>query len=397
MSEKYFAINPQIDSPSRQKSRSKAVVPPRPPGRVASSLVVLNLDILRHILLFIEGHKDLLTAMSTCHALYNAGIQPLVRLPIVIREDAIRSFHDFMFSHSPATFLAFRALRLACYELSIEDTEPFLELLRRGTNLRQLELPFTVFSDNKGIGEAVVCLRELEELCIGCGFHNGIDRILTQLHSPLVKINIQFDNNDDTDPILDPALLLANFQNTLEQATIIAVPLLTSAFRYPKLMDLEIHLSGEPSLSVLATTFPNLQTLFISIAELGVERLRDLRDENVAFQNGRRCWESLTSVHADADVIYAMGLKNTFKSVTITSFKYPSVPLEILRTAISTTRTEALSLHLLDAPFSLSEMLIDAGNPSLSLELTLEILQGADDKIALASTCLPALNLAYRD
>ncbi len=44
----------------------------------------LNLDLLRHILFFIEIHKNFLAAMLTCHAFYDAGIQPLIQLPVPV-------------------------------------------------------------------------------------------------------------------------------------------------------------------------------------------------------------------------------------------------------------------------------------------------------------------------
>ena len=57
----------------------------------ATPRVELNLDILKHNLSLVDRRSDLLALMRSCHALYAAGIQPLVRLPIVITDQHIRS------------------------------------------------------------------------------------------------------------------------------------------------------------------------------------------------------------------------------------------------------------------------------------------------------------------
>lgn len=337
--------------------------------------------------------------MLTCHALYYAGIQPLVRLPITLDsdDDTIAPFHDFMLSHSPASFLAFRELHIVSDDLGSGDTKYVIELLKRGTRLRRIKLPYFILYNNEG-SEAVGCLKKLEELDIGDGYYDGIDRVLTRLHSPLAKINIQLDCVDyvvGEIPILDPVLLLANFQNTLERATITSFPFSTVNFCYPKLLDLELHLYEEPSLSVLVTAFPNLQTLLIdSYGGMEDQDLTDLRNQNMAFQDGHKCWESLTSVTADPGTLYGMGLRNTLKSVTITHIReLTSVRLSFLRVAISTTKTEALSLHLRHPPCSLSEVLSGVGNSLVSLELTVQIYEKDGHEKTLASRRLLALSL----
>lgn len=380
---------------------SKAVLPPWHTGRAASS--VLNLDVLCRILLFVDTHRDLLATMMTCHALYNAGIQPLVQLPIKIYAHTIHLFHDFMLAHSHLTFLVFRELRVE-YELEIpscEDTYLILELLERGTKLKQLELPSAIF-DTKEIGEAVVCLTELQELALEGPCYYSISRILTRLHSPLTNIDIVFENHgEDEDEDVDvdvtytknPVLLLANFQTTLERASITSSQFFSEDVCYPKLLDLDLQLSGGPSLSVLATAFPNLKTLSIGIkTEMEHAELTILRHQNVIFQDGRKCWESLISVHADSVALYAMGLKHTLKSVTIPPLrKLTPVHLSFLRAVISTTKTKALSLHLQETPGILSEVLCDVGNPLIFLELKLQIRWGVDHEKTLASTSPPTL------
>lgn len=392
MSWTHLMINMHIHSLSRQKPMSKAMGPPRHTGRAASS--VLNLDILCHILLFVETHKDLLATMMTCHTLYNAGTQPLVQLPIKIYADTIRPFHDFMLSHSPATFLAFREFLIDCDDLSPQDTDLILELLKRGSTLRRLELPHTVFDGNEGIGEAVASLTNLEELTVEGGYHAGIDRILARLHSPLAEISIYFESEhgNAADTHNNPVLLLANFQSTLERATIISAPFLSVDICYPKLLDLELHLSGGPCLSILATAFPNLQTLFIRTdTEMEVGELWTLRNQNIIFQDGRKCWEFLTVVNADYVALYAMGLERRIKCVTIASIEtLTSIHCSFLRTVLSATRTGALSLHLPDTPGILSEVFRDMGYPVVALQLTLDISWEVDHQKTLASTSLRA-------
>lgn len=174
----------------------------------------LGLDILRHMLFCIKTHNDLLAAMLTCHALYDAGIQPLVQLPVSIDGANIHSFHEFMLAHSPISFLAFREFRITWIDHLLEDTPLILELLQRGTNLRQLELFCDFFDVNKGVGEAVASLTELEEFFIQ-GYYSQTDHILARLRSPLTKIEIEFSDIDPPNAIV----LLSNHQNTLQQAT----------------------------------------------------------------------------------------------------------------------------------------------------------------------------------
>lgn len=360
-------------------------------GRRKSS--VLDLDTLRYILSFIETHDDLISAMLTCHALYDAGIQPLVRLPITIYEHEIRPFYDFMLSHSPITFLAFREFNIDWVYEPPEDTSLIIELLTRGTKLRQLKLPHSVLYDNEGVGEAIINLKELEEFAIEGGYYNAIDHILTRLYYPLTQVDVLFEDEDEDDS-LDPILLLANYQNTLERARIASAPLYSADVCYPKLLHLDIQLSGRPSLSILATVFPNLQNLFIK-AGAGMEEadLTDLRYQNIAFQEGRKRWEFLTSVTANFLALYAMGLKNKLKSLTIPRIRMPTAAhIPLLRTAISTTDTEELFLRLPDIPTNLSEVFRDGlRNPLVSVKFTLEIHRGINHEKTLASTSLPAL------
>ncbi|KAF7795833.1 hypothetical protein EIP86_007000 [Pleurotus ostreatoroseus] len=368
--------------------------PPQWHAYDAKSRVVLNLDIFSHIMTFVEHQKDLISAMLTCRSLYNAGIQPLVRLPLMLTEYNIRSFHDFMLSHSPASFLAFRSLDFMWVE-ELDDVPLVVELLQRAPKLRRLDLPGEVFYGNDTAVEVVASLTKLEELELIGAENEHSDVILNRLQCPLAKIRITF--RDDRDPIRQ----LANFSSTLERADVAGVTFFDTAPCYSKLVDLQFTRCERPSLSLLATAFPNLQTLKIDTQEslqhgLGnIEELEELRRRAIAFQEGHKCWEHLKSVTADIVALYAIGLKNSLRSLEVeTIFGKLRPPVaSCLRTVLSTTDTHTLSLSLPDTPGVLFEPFKDGlVRPLATLEINLSFFSKVDHEKTLLTAVLPPQN-----
>lgn len=109
---------------------------------INTETAALNFDILALIMEYVETRRDLLTVMSTCCALYTAGIQPLVRLHLCLRVSNIQSFHTFMISHDPASFAALHHLHFfAMYPFSKVQSALVSDLLTRGgTRLQRLEV-----------------------------------------------------------------------------------------------------------------------------------------------------------------------------------------------------------------------------------------------------------------
>ncbi|KAF7799456.1 hypothetical protein EIP86_010691 [Pleurotus ostreatoroseus] len=336
--------------------------------------ITLNLDILRHVLTFVETHKDLLSAMSTCHALYNAGILPLILLPIIFEEPDIRSFHDFMLSHSPASFIAFRQFYLDLNDdLPDADIPLIIELLERGTNLQSLNVPYDIFElgAHDGAAEAITKLTRLEEFTVTGPMPRSCEKMLSHLQSPLVSIDGYFDWPNDGHA--DPVLLLSNFQHSLEDVGFYHVVFSSTAFHYPKVTCLSLSQCDTLPLPVLTTVFPNLKELTISysLAQVTTEQIEELRSQNLAFHESEDRWASLTSVTADIVSLYVMGLQNSLSSLDITSLSsYSPVHDSYLRTLISTTKTRSLSLDLPDIPGALSTPFKDGlAAPLSSLDL----------------------------
>ncbi|KAF7797164.1 hypothetical protein EIP86_008356 [Pleurotus ostreatoroseus] len=344
----------------------------------ATPRVELNLDVLKHTLSLVDKRSDLLALMRSCHALYAAGIQPLVRLPIVITNQHIRSFHAFMLAHSPMTFVAFTSFDFFVWNASkVSDADiPLLtELLKRGINLRRLRLDPGILEDHTDLCKYIAELTKLEDLDIQGEAYDAVHLILARLQSPLTTLHVWFEDDDFEDPVP----LLANFRHTLQKANISYVRFGSVEIRYPMLTELEVDTCDPPALSVLTTAVPNLKKLRIDTGGrftfLGThtEELDQLRADNIAFQEDGNSWSSLVWVTGDITALYAMALQHQLNSLSISSVlkSLSEDDVHRLQDVLSTTKTHYLTLVLADNFEHLPQVFAGIQGPLLHLDLTL--------------------------
>lgn len=338
--------------------------------------------------------------MYTCRTLYNAGIQPLVRLHFSITERNIHSFYDFMLAHSPGSFLALHWCDLRKYQVTHRSGIPLaVELLQRAVNIRALYLPYGIMSEDNSVAQAVSSLTRLEDLSIYGPANGATDYVLANLQSPIAEICIFFAEEDARDVVLP----FRNFRTTLEQMTLSNVRFSSMEFTYPRIVFLELQNCDRPPLSILATAFPNVETLVLETKEYrweeieDTEQLEDLRNQNLAYQEGRMCWTSLRAVTADLVALYAMGLKNPLQFLEIElMLELLPTHVELLRAVISTIETKTLLLALPgtpSTPSALSELFRDgSAAPLVLLKLILLFDLQLDPEESLVSGCVITVN-----
>ncbi|KAJ3554594.1 hypothetical protein NM688_g3027 [Phlebia brevispora] len=321
----------------------------------------LNFDILARMMTFITRGKHLLAVMRSCHALYQAGVLPLVRLAAwSVDEYRLSSFYAFMINHSPISFIVFDHLCISCREeLSDAHNKMLIDLLERSTALQELEVDSSAVLDmDSGVPQAIASLTTLSSLTFSDpAAEEEINYILANLHSPLDYVSVFF-----VDDCEDPVPLLANFRQTLEQATFICVQLESTEFSYSRLTHLDLRLCYRPKLSVLMTAFPNLEDLKLDAGDhIGVDpeehpELEALRASNIQFQHDNGpMWKSLESVTADIASLFMLGLHMEIDGLYVESSVGCDVDAAWLRATLTLVSPKTLRLSCWDSPAVLAQ------------------------------------------
>ncbi|KAJ3552458.1 hypothetical protein NM688_g4140 [Phlebia brevispora] len=286
-----------------------------------SFMSTLNLDVFTVLMTFIRERKDLLSLMSTCHALYVAGVQHLIRLSTdCIPGLKLRSFHTFMLSHSPASFAALRRFSLKDdLEPAPEDVGYLTSLLKRSVRLEDLRLPSSVLNADSNLPLVVASLKSLVSLHF-VSTSPAVESTLLLLHSPLKALNVSFSDHEQ-----DPIPFLAEFQHTLEKASLTHVNIMHPDFGFTKLTELELIHCILPRLSVLMVAFPNLTALTLLDQGDGTVvvlahaiRQQVVRPQNIAFQANGHHWKSLRSLTTNTFYLYTLGLQRKLDVLKIT-------------------------------------------------------------------------------
>lgn len=294
-----------------------------------SRLKSLNFDILAAMIPWIRNRKDLYSFVTTCSDLYNISAPALLSFHHRIGTRNLRGFYDFLISKSPTSFTALRSLDLYFSRYPVMDQYPeehsvrmLNDILSRAQNLQHLEVHGDILYNDPSLYQTLKSLRSLKTLSLPpcCGPGNRQQTMITQLQSPLTKLN--YDNILDAN--MDPISLLANFRHTLEElafsvGNISYDPNLTRDMSYPKLVNLKLSGIQDPPLSILIPAFPNLQTLDIQTS--GSYDDNDTRDKNIRFQANYpfQRWY-LLSLTGDVRSLFVLGLQCRVPKLTIANF-----------------------------------------------------------------------------
>ncbi|KAJ3532540.1 hypothetical protein NM688_g7405 [Phlebia brevispora] len=269
---------------------------------------LLDFDILSCIMSHISAREDLLSCMRTSSSLYTAGIPLLLSFPCLILPQRLRSFHEFLVSRAPASFLNLRDVFFVLYrhDITSTDIELFKDILRKASALEKLRLFGDVLGEDGEARDIVVSLNTLKTLRIYHDSDDEKDLILSRLQAPLEDVRVDFSQKRDV------FSLLADFRNTLETINITGARFSGTDLCYRNVTSLEISYYDELRLSVLVPALPNLQKLDVAFSEMTMEdpEMEALREDNLQFQQARvsPMW-NLTFLSADANSLYALALQ----------------------------------------------------------------------------------------
>ncbi|KAF7791022.1 hypothetical protein EIP86_001981 [Pleurotus ostreatoroseus] len=227
----------------------------------------------------------------------------------------LRSFHDFLSSSAPTSFLSLRDLKFSG-RTERADFDIMADILKHATNLRSLTVGTRgVLRLREDVVEAISSLSGLKSLLIRHEDPNATYFTLRRLEAPLTHLHLEVDDYNTP-----PLPSLSNFQDTLEDLFLQRVTLTDVPFSFCKLTRLHLNFCPEPLLSVLVNAFPNLEVLVLkSVYKSVPDGLRDreeLRADNIEFQVHKQ-WHSLKSLTVDELGIRAMSLQTEVDSVVL--------------------------------------------------------------------------------
>ncbi|KAJ3538521.1 hypothetical protein NM688_g6508 [Phlebia brevispora] len=245
----------------------------------------LNIDVLRYAMSHVERREDFLSFMLASSHLYHVGIPILLAFPYIVTSGSLPSFVKLLDSKGPMGYFALRDLEFSFeFDKSLKrpQAKSIADVLRKATSLHALGLIGTVLVSDGENARATSSLTRLRRLQLDTWSADGVESILTQLHSPLRRVEVRL--------VLDKPDILSNlthFCDTLEHATISSGTLLSSPVCYRNLTSLETYCNGF-RLAVFAPAMPKLQrlrmyTMDFMFGSKDVE-LAALRNENLRFQ-----------------------------------------------------------------------------------------------------------------
>ncbi|KAF7791020.1 hypothetical protein EIP86_001979 [Pleurotus ostreatoroseus] len=297
---------------------------------------MLDFDCLTSVMPHIEEREDLLAFISTRSDLYAAGIAPLLHFPYTIDEDNLEEFHAFLVSKQPTSFLALRALtfdfdtlRTNGDKLSTVLIEILSNLFKHAKKLETLHIDIAVLCQDDFVPLSISSLTTLKCLKLYGTYDDKVGYMLSRLQSPLEVIGDIVSNCKG-----DPLPFLANFQETLREATLLDSCCCDNEYFFSNLTFLNITPRSLPYLPLLLPTFPYLEDLTIgSVRSLfkNKEFFEQLREVNMEFQ--AECSEDmwcLNSLSADMRALYGLGLQDEVPCLTVTGFSPSSYPDDFL-------------------------------------------------------------------
>ncbi|KAJ3559225.1 hypothetical protein NM688_g459 [Phlebia brevispora] len=312
----------------------------------------LNFDLLARVMACIPQKGGLLSFMMTCSDLYSVGVPILLGFPHVIDHTNLHSFHKFLVSKTPSSFFALRDIRFHFHrvfrtaeKMQPADLEAIAGILRNASRLKAIGLHSEILQTDD-IPRAIASLTTLQNFSIYGDYSQRTEHMLSQLRSPLRRLELDDFNDRDILPFLQ------NFRHTLEHADLAYI-----AFSLNPDMNLHcanlthLELSICPLLlSTIGTAFPNLRTLVLPYSPpwLDDDETDRLHSENIQFQQRRSAplWK-LSHFSADLQGIYTLGLQFQVPYLTIRDWMFlDEEELVLLQDSISLLRPVHLFIRL---------------------------------------------------
>ncbi|KAJ3535392.1 hypothetical protein NM688_g6984 [Phlebia brevispora] len=298
----------------------------RSPKESTSPNTPLHFDVLACIMAHIDKRVDLLSFISTSSELYASGLPFLLRFPCQISYDNLGPFHQFLTSKGPRSFLALCDLKFTFREmerLSDSELELVAYILRKARHLRSLHLQTELLQRCIAIAQAVASIAALHILLLDGYMNEQTSLALSQLHSPLKRIEISVPGFGDSSKG-SSLNMLGKFRDTLESAAIKWDAFSPTDLCYTKITVLEISFCSHLRLSILVPAFPNLRTLVLGPPDLWTDvrpTFEELRAENIGYQKQHQgaMWR-LSELTAETMALYVLALQMHVPSLTVTDF-----------------------------------------------------------------------------
>ncbi len=290
----------------------------------------LNFDTLVATMRWTKDRRDLISFMSTCSDLYNAGLPILLGLHYQIDVTNLPQFHEFLVSKGPASFTALRSLKLYFntyyYDRHLiqDEVEMLDTILTQARNLQRLEVCGEALHQNPSLHHKVASLSALTCLDFSHDYGSRAEQryIIAHLQAPLTKLVFTGGGGGGgVEHKVDIVTLLSNFRHTLEELTVWETSVCQSAegLCYPKLVHLKLVGIIPIQLSLLVPAFPNLESLELGYMEFALDPFGpSYRTDNIQFQRDHpsRMWR-LQLLKGDTTNLQNLGLQTQVTSVVI--------------------------------------------------------------------------------
>ncbi|PSS37842.1 hypothetical protein PHLCEN_2v310 [Hermanssonia centrifuga] len=322
-------------------------------------MMLLNFDILIHLMGWITARRGVWLLMQTCRTLKSAGMPRLFRSPVMLYDHKqFAAFCRFM-DASGSTCTRFLRHLMVQTPLLVRAQETgtlksFVSMLEHAQQLQKLtigHLADEAQALDPSLLQALTALTGVKDLTISPDASAFIP-MLQSLRSPVVKMEINFKRV----PVqVAPMSIIQNFSSSLEQLKIAWYPDLFApdhGAQFPRMTELDIMCMGFLAVDTLIYSFPNLRVL-----RANSYNLRQLasspadgeaqRQTNLSSQSRRR-WESLDRLEGPLEYLFMLGISCDVGhlSLTLTEYPYDILGADLITAILSATRPKQLSVYM---------------------------------------------------
>ncbi|KAI0080144.1 hypothetical protein K474DRAFT_1704934 [Panus rudis PR-1116 ss-1] len=264
--------------------------------------VMLNEDVLVYIMSYIDSSRDVLSTMSTCKTMHDAGLSVLFSkrwLPISSRPTSVLPYvHKHKERRAPM-------LRSVIIHPGMPADPRVLEVLTYASNLRELSIPNgEEFFSYSRLLHAITALTSLRNLII-CGVGPIALKAVECIRSPLTSLTL-IGKHDSPRLVLSP--LLDRFSDSLRELSATFVDFQPTSQSFPHIHRLQLALSQQPTAAGdLVTAFPNVRALSLCDVSSVTSQHHLPQHESRQMINSPS-WKSLDYLKGDPEVLHNMSI-----------------------------------------------------------------------------------------
>ncbi|PSS37841.1 hypothetical protein PHLCEN_2v309 [Hermanssonia centrifuga] len=287
--------------------------------------MLLNFDILIHLLGWIQIKKDVWSLMRTCRTLKFAGMPHLFRPPISpCSHEQFAAFCSFIDASGPTCgrFLrefTFRT-RLFVRAQKTGTLKSFISMFEHAQQLQELGIEH-LGDEMHGIPDpsllqALGTLTGVKDLAIR-SYASSFIPVLQSLQSPVVKLDLTFNECVPNLNQVAPMSIIQNFSSSLEQLSLVwysenFAPHHGAQFLRMTELDITCPGMGLLTIDTLVYSFPNLRVLRTNSCDfwaLTWDRAPgDAHRQTNLASHSRRRWESLDYLEGPLEYLYTLGI-----------------------------------------------------------------------------------------